>query len=65
MDFFILFIGGDKMAKRLDLTGNVYGELTVVEMLYGYRRANVKPRTYCRCCSLDGNEVIVRADALQ
>lgn len=53
------------MAKRLDLTGNVYGELTVVEMLYGYKLSNCKPRTYCRCCSQNGDEVIVRADALQ
>lgn len=53
------------MAKRLDLTGNVYGELTVIEMLYGYMHTRGKPRTYCRCCSRDGEEVIVRADALQ
>ena len=53
------------MAKRLDLTGNVYGELTVIEMLYKYRLSSGKPRTYCRCCSQDGDEVIVRADALQ
>ena len=53
------------MAKRLDLTGNVYGELIVIEMLYGYRLSGEKPRTYCRCRSQDGEEVIVRADALQ
>ena len=53
------------MAKRLDLTGNIYGELMVVEMLYRYRLTSGKPRTYCRCCSQDGSEVIVRADALQ
>ena len=53
------------MAKRLDLTGNVYGELIVIEMLYGYKIVNGKSRTYCRCCSQDGDEVIVRADALQ
>ena len=53
------------MAKRIDLTGNIYGELTVVEMLYGYKMSSDKPRTYCRCCSTDGKEVIVRADALQ
>jgi hypothetical protein len=53
------------MAKRLDLTGNIYGELTVVEMLYGYQFSSGKPRTYCRCCSQNGEEVIVRADALQ
>lgn len=50
------------MPKRLDLTGNVYDELTVVEMLYNY---NNKHRTYCKCVTVDGDEVIVRADALQ
>jgi hypothetical protein len=50
------------MPKRLDLTGNIYGELIVVEMLYNY---NNKGRTYCRCIGTNGDEVIVRADALQ
>ena len=53
------------MPKRVNLTGNVYGELIVIEMLYGYRMCNGKPRTYCRCYSQDGDEVVVRADALQ
>jgi very-short-patch-repair endonuclease len=53
------------MPGKLDLTGNIYGELVVTEMLYGYKYNNKKPRTYCRCCSQDGDEVIVRADALQ
>lgn len=54
------------MPKRIDLTGNVYQELRVIEMLYGYRlTAKGKPRTYCRCCSQNGEEIIVRADALQ
>lgn len=40
------------MPKRLDLTGNIYGELTVIEMLYGYKMSNTsKARTYCRCGS--------------
>ena len=50
------------MPTRLDLTGRTYDELTVVEMLYNY---NDKHRTYCRCVTVQGNEVIVRADALQ
>lgn len=50
------------MPTRLDLTGRVYGELTVVEMLYNY---NNKHRTYCKCTTINGDEVIVRADALQ
>ena len=54
------------MRIRLDLTGNIYGELTVVQMLYRYQfNENSKPRTYCKCQSADGQEVIVRADALQ
>lgn len=54
------------MPRRLDLTGNIYGELTVVEMLYGYKLSNTnKARTYCKCISDNGDEVIVRADALQ
>ena len=50
------------MPARLDLTGNVYDELIVVEMLYNYKNTH---RTYCRCTTIDNNEVIVRADALQ
>lgn len=50
------------MPSRLDLTGNIYDELTVVEMLYNY---NNKGRTYCRCVTIYNDEVIVRADALQ
>ena len=50
------------MPSKLDLTGSIYDELTVVEMLYNY---NNKHRTYCRCITINGDEVIVRADALQ
>lgn len=50
------------MPSRLDLTGNIYDELIVVEMLYNY---NNKGRTYCRCMTINNDEVIVRADALQ
>lgn len=50
------------MPNRLDLTGNIYNELTVIEMLYNY---NNKRRTYCRCITVNGDEVIIRADALQ
>lgn len=50
------------MPTRLDLTGQVYDELTVVEMLYNY---NNKHRTYCKCITINNDEVIVRADALQ
>ena len=50
------------MPSRLDLTGKIYDELTVIEMLYNY---NNKHKTYCKCLTINGNEVIVRADALQ
>ena len=50
------------MPNRLDLTGNIYGELTVVEMLYNYHN---KHRTYCKCTTINEDVVIVRADALQ
>lgn len=50
------------MPRRLDLTGKVYGELTVAEMLYNYQN---KHKTYCKCITISGKEVIVRADALQ
>lgn len=50
------------MPKALDLTGKVYGELTVVEMLYNYQE---KGRTYCRCINERKEEIIVRQDALQ
>lgn len=50
------------MSNRLDLTGKVYDELTVTEMLYNYQN---KHKTYCRCITTNGNEVIVRADNLQ
>ena len=53
------------IAKRIDLVGDTYGEFKVTEMLYGYRETSGKPRTYCRCIGIDGNEYIIRADALR
>lgn len=50
------------MPKRKDLVGNIYGELQVIEMLYNY---NNSKRTYCRCSDINGDEIIVRQDALQ
>ena len=49
------------MPKRKDLTGQQFDELTVIEMLYNYQN---KHRTYCKCIGIDGNEYIVRQDAL-
>lgn len=50
------------MPAKLDLTGNRYGNMTVVEMLYNY---NNRHRTYCRCIGENGIEAIIRQDALQ
>lgn len=50
------------MPKFLDLTGKIYGELKVVEMLKNYNNTH---RTYCKCEGVDGNEYIIRQDALQ
>ena len=50
--------------KRQDLTGKVYGDFTVIEMLYKYKYTGNKTRTYCRCLGIDGKEYIIRRDAL-
>lgn len=64
----ILFLlkGGIIIPRAKNLVGNVYGDFTVIEMLYGYK---IKPeikkaRTYCKCLGIDGKEYIIRADAL-
>ena len=49
------------MPKRKDITGQVFDEFTVIEMLYNYQN---KHRTYCKCIGIDGNEYIIRQDAL-
>ena len=49
------------MSKRKDLTGIVFDELTVIEMLWNYQNTH---RTYCKCIGIDNNEYIVRQDAL-
>ena len=53
------------ISKRLNLTGNIYGEFKVIEMLYGYKKTSGKPRTYCKCIGIDNKEYIIRADALR
>lgn len=50
------------MPKRIDIIGEKYGELTVVEMLYGY---NGGKHTYCKCIDNNGVMVTVRMDALR
>lgn len=49
------------MPKRKNLVGQIFDELTVIEMLYNYQN---KHRTYCKCIGIDGNEYIIRQDAL-
>lgn len=46
--------------SRKDYVGQVFGELTVLEMLYGYKN----DRTYCRCLCSCGTECIVSASNL-
>lgn len=48
--------------KRKDLTGQKFGHLTVVEMLYHY---NGGRHTHCKCICDCGNEHIISADKLQ
>lgn len=50
------------MPNFIDLTGNVYGELTVKQMLRNYKNSG---RTYCMCAGTDGGSYIVRQDALR
>lgn len=53
------------MANRINLVGNVYGDFTVIEMLYGYKYVNNKPRTYCKCIDKNNCQYIIRCDALR
>ena len=48
--------------KRKDLTGQRFGHLTVIEMLYRYKGSR---RTYCRCLCDCGNEHIIESSHLQ
>ena len=49
--------------KRKDITGEKYGRLTVLEMIWGNRAEGT--RTKCRCICECGAEVIVSADQLK
>lgn len=54
------------MPSRINLVGQTYGDFTVVEMLYKYKRSkDGKTRTYCRCIGIDNREYIIRMDALR
>lgn len=54
------------LARRKDLTGQKFGKLTVIEMLYGYRRKKSgQSVTYCRCKCDCGNIVIRQAQKLK
>lgn len=45
---------------RKDYTGQIFGELTVTEMLYGYKNG----KTYCRCLCSCGKECVVYVNNL-
>lgn len=49
--------------KRKDLTGEIFGKLTVTEMIYGKAVGN-RIRTQCRCLCECGNECVVVSDKL-
>lgn len=54
------------MSKRRDLTGQVFWRLTVVEMLWAYRKPDTKVvGTYCQCLCTCGREVVVGANSLK
>lgn len=54
------------MSERIDLTGNKYGKLTVIEMLYGYKvKETSTPKTYVKCVCDCGNIVIRDAWAIK
>ena len=52
--------------RRIDLTNQRFGKLTVCEMLYGYKKEGTKkPLTYCRCKCDCGKEKIILASNLK
>lgn len=53
------------VSKFIDLSGQKFGYLTVVERDVEHRRPNGKTRTYWRCKCDCGNDVTVAADALR
>ena len=48
--------------KRKDYTGQTFGELTILEMIYPDRNTEGKRRTKCRCKCSCGNEIIREID---
>ena len=50
------------MPRFIDLTGEQFGELKVIEMLHNYHNSK---RMYCKCLGVDNKEYIVRQDALR
>lgn len=52
---------GEISANRIDLTGQKYGRLTVIEMLYSYKNN----QTHCRCTCTCGKTTIVLASSLK
>ena len=59
------FIKGTISNKRKDLTGNRYGKLVVLEMIYNcIGPQGGKPRARCVCRCDCGNTITTTADAL-
>ena len=52
------------MPIRKNYVGHIFGDFTVTEMLYGYKKSGNKARTYCKCVGIDNKEYIIRLDAL-
>lgn len=52
-------------AKRKDLTGQRFGKLTVLNMIYGRTTSTGKKVTYCNCICDCGNKVEILVDNLK
>ena len=50
--------------RRIDLTGQKFGRLTVIERAKDYIQSNGKHRTTWRCQCNCGNQVVIRTDCL-
>lgn len=53
------------MGEVIDLTGQKFGRLTVIQRYYGEEHANDKRHTYYECLCECGNTIIVRTDLLK
>ncbi len=56
----IIIEGGDFIGKLIDLTGKIFGNLTVLN-----KEPSKNKKTLWRCLCVCGNEKIVRGDSLE